>query len=463
MSIKLKILFAYFLACVAIIFVMVVHARIYEIELKPGALLIFSLMAIGVALPFAFWSSKMIQRRIDALSLGLLNLQDGEFNTHIRIDGQDEFTALAEAVNKASDKLRSERESIYHRELLLDKVNQNSPVAMLLIDDSQHIIYSNQSAREWLNKNKSMEGNELSQISEQWPDNLKQAMRSGKDGVFSINLPSYNESSTDGNSSDTSDMWHLSTGSFVLNAQHHRLYLLKQMTREFNRQEVAVWKKVLRIISHELNNSIAPISSMTHSGKLILDSNKLESNLPKLALIFKTIESRTQHLNEFITNYAKFARLPEPKPTKVEWEDFIHGLQLQFIFKAAIESDSKYFTADKPLMEQLFINVLKNSHESGSAKEDIEICVKDTLDKVSHSPNGTLISILDKGPGMPKAVLENALLPFYSTKQNGSGIGLALCREIAEAHQGEISIQNRDKGGLCVNVWLPRTEENYTH
>ena len=99
-------------------------------------------------------------------------------------------------------------------------------------------------------------------------------------------------------------------------------------------------------------------------------------------------------------------------------------------------------------MEQALINLLKNARESGSQPDDIELCV-------SLAAQGFVIEVRDRGPGFTAAALENALVPFYSTKETGTGLGLTLCREIVEAHGGRLRIANREGGGALVSLWLP--------
>src|SRR6185437_12322023 len=111
------------------------------------------------------------------------------------------------------------------------------------------------------------------------------------------------------------ETFHLSQRAFRLQGRPHRLHLFRRMTRELNRQEVATWKKVIRVISHELNNSLAPLSSLAHSGKLVAGNPSRE----KLELIFSTIEERSDHLKHFIEGYARFAKLPRPQAERVEW------------------------------------------------------------------------------------------------------------------------------------------------
>ncbi len=232
------------------------------------------------------------------------------------------------------------------------------------------------------------------------------------------------------------------------------------MTHELNRQEVAVWKKVIRIISHELNNSVAPIASMVNSGRIItkdLDDDKLK-------MIFDTIEDRTNHLSQFISNYARFAKLPQPKKVKVNWRKLIDQLGQHYEFELLGELPQEVGEFDLIQMEQVLLNLLKNAHESGTAPSGVSLSIETLTihngkaterDSEGKIIEGTAIEVRDEGAGMSPDVLKQALLPFYSTKQSGTGLGLPLCREIIEAHEGRISLHNRDEIGLCVRVFLP--------
>lgn len=393
---------------------------------------------------------RSFKQRVEALRISLLNLQDGEFNATVVQYSDDELGQSAKLVNQVAESLRKERQNIYHRELLLDKVNQNSPLAMLLFDQDQRLIYSNLAARKWLNNGQKLDGACLADIATEWPQPVTQAIEAGQDGLFVLEPAS--KGTEDVSQLDVrheSQTWHLSTGDFQLNGQQHKLYLFKPLTREFNRQEVTVWKKVIRVISHEINNSIAPISSMVHSGKLLIE----KQNNDKLSLIFNTIDSRIKHLNQFIAGYAEFARLPEPKYQKVDWPLYLKGLQQQykFSYSAPLDSALQSLQLDASQFEQLMINLLKNAHESDSAPDDIGL----DIELKTGKPQMAVFTVRDRGKGMNAQELQNALIPFYSTKQGGSGLGLALSREIVEAHHGQISLQNRTGGGLMVRVGLP--------
>ncbi len=142
------------------------------------------------------------------------------------------------------------------------------------------------------------------------------------------------------------------------------------------------------------------------------------------------------------------AKLPVPELESVEWAEFLSNLRehYPFVQDGALPTVTARF--DTVQLEQALINVLKNAHESGSQPEQVTLGVHQAGKLVR-------IDVCDRGPGMSEAVLSNALLPFYSTKRHGTGLGLALAREIAEAHGGRIALSNRDGGGLCVSLVLP--------
>ena len=240
------------------------------------------------------------------------------------------------------------------------------------------------------------------------------------------------------------ETFHLSQRAFILQGRAFRLYLLKRLTRELSRQEVSTWKKLIRVLSHELNNSLGPLSSLAHSGAEIARRGDYAS-LPQ---VFSAIGERAEHLHQFVSGYATFAKLPAPRPERVPWEQFIADLrgQQSFVQSSALPELAGWF--DRGQVEQALINLIKNAHEAGGSSDDVElwiVCVA----------GSQRIEVRDRGSGMSQTVLAQALLPFYSTKRSGTGLGLALAREIAEAHGGRIQLANRDGGGLIVALDLP--------
>ncbi|MEO5811856.1 MAG: HAMP domain-containing sensor histidine kinase, partial [Rhodanobacter sp.] len=240
------------------------------------------------------------------------------------------------------------------------------------------------------------------------------------------------------------ETFHLSQRAFRLQGRPHRLHLFRRMTRELSRQEVATWKRVIRVISHELNNSLAPISSLAHSGAELARRN----DIARLPGVFATIGERAGHLHGFIAGYASFAKLPTPRLADVHWASFLQALALQCQFRLVSELPVRAGQFDATQVEQVLINLIKNAHESGSDANEVTV-------SISERGGAWRIDVADRGPGMTETVLKQALLPFYSTKRSGTGLGLALAREISEAHGGRIALANRDTGGLRVTLVLP--------
>ncbi len=456
MTLRSKLIMGSVLACL----LGLVSAGLLFNWLGEDYLLLEALLSLVLVWAVSHHMTRSLADSLMALEVGLLNFKDNDFSISIPVKGDKQLRALAQLFNESAHTLRRERQFIYQRELLLDKVIQSSPNVMILLDDAQRVIYANDAARHLFNQGVPIEGLSLNELLEGSCPELITALNNPKDGLFTLAakelLGAENQGETSDEAMNEDEIWHLSRGRFKLNGQLHHLLLLKQMTHELNRQEVAVWKKVIRIISHELNNSVAPIASMVNSGRMITKS----LNDPKLKMIFDTIDDRTQHLSQFIFNYARFAKLPLPNKSMVNWLKLTAHLShhYKFTLDGDLPEGDGYF--DLIQMEQVLLNLLKNAHESGSAVDKITMSITEA--KPSHGIAGSsgnkgfFISICDAGSGMSSEVLKQALLPFYSTKQSGTGLGLPLCREILEAHDGRISLHNRQDVGLCVKLWLPQ-------
>ena len=366
-----------------------------------------------------------------ALAGTVASYRDGDFGFGLSWRGKGELAELVAAHNRLGDALREQRLALVQRELLLDTMVQHTPVAMLLVDPHHRIVHANLAARKLLGEGHKLEGQSFDALLERTPDALREALQRGGDGMFTVG------------DEDHEDIYHLSRRSFRLNGRKHELVLLRQLTAELRRQEVQTWKKVIRVISHELNNSLAPIASLAHSGAELLRRGQYE----RLPNALATIEERARHLEGFIRDYARFAKLPSPRLESVEWARFLAQLRTQVEFVYEGPSDPGIARVDAAQLEQCLLNLLKNAHESGSAPEEVTLALR-------RLPGAWRIEVMDRGSGMNEAVLAHALLPFYSTKRHGTGLGLALAREIAEAHGGRIALLNRDGGGLCVSLTL---------
>lgn len=326
------------------------------------------------------------------------------------------------------------RERSAGREALLEAVSEATPVALLFYSDSGRIRFANAEARRLFFEGRTPGDENFLRLVASAEEGLRQALLGETDELFNVEVEGQRET------------YHVARRNIDYDGETHTLLLVRQLTYEVSRREVDVLRKVIRVVSHELNNSLAPIQSLIHSSRLIA---KDPAHLDKLDRVFDTIEERAAHLTSFLNGYATLARLPKPRQAQVTWGPLLDRLRTLFPAARVPDGVAEPAWMDAGQMEQLLINLLKNATEAGGAPERVEL-------EVLPEPDGAVkVRVNDRGTGLTKEALESAFLPLYSTKEKGSGMGLALCREVTEAHGGRLSIQNREGGGCVVTCWLP--------
>ncbi|HEX7111434.1 MAG TPA: HAMP domain-containing protein, partial [Mizugakiibacter sp.] len=307
--------------------------------------------AVALALPLlvaAHYAARPVIALLRALAGSVIAFRDGDFSFSLHNTRRDELGDLVAAHNELGRVLREERQHLFQRELLLDTIVQNTPTALLLVEPGGHVVYANVAARQLLNAGRALAGERFEAVVAAGPPALAQALARGTDALFTVAIDGEDET------------FHLTQREFTLQGRRHRLVLLRRLTRELARQEVATWKKVIRVISHELNNSLAPIRSLAHSGRELARKGDGE----RLTTVFDTIEERTRHLEGFIQGYARFAKLPQPRIEAVGWRELLDGIGRHYPFHLAGNLPSAPLHADRAQVEQVLINLLKNAHES---------------------------------------------------------------------------------------------------
>jgi len=386
---------------------------------------------------FAAWAVHRAQRRGErarqALRDGVQSFREADFSVRLAVTGHDELSELMAVYNQMADALRAGHNEVYQRELLLDTILQGTPVAIVLAGQTGRVVFANRAAREMLGTGRRLEGRPFDDVLAAGPAQMREAV-SGGDALFTIGRDGDEET------------YRTARRSFHLNTQRHTLFMVERLTPELRRREVEVWKKAIRVMNHELNNSLAPIRSLVHSARHVLGRPE---HAHRLEGIFETLEDRATHLTAFLEGYARFARLPRPNPQEVPWREFLEEVRGLCAFRLEGTPPAPPGWFDATQMQQVLINLLKNAYESGSAPEEIALSVHRAAD------DGCVLRVVDRGRGMDEEVMGRALLPFYSSKASGTGLGLPLCREILEAHGGRLRLQARAGGGLEVTCWLP--------
>ncbi len=311
---------------------------------------------------------------------------------------------------------------------------EHDPSAVLLVDQDGTVIYANAASHRVLGVHAPLIGQDADAVFETLDKELQSALASGQDSIVARG------GETDG------ETLLVSSHSLTIEGTSHFLYMLRPVTQQVRRQEVEHWKKLIRVLSHELNNALAPITSLLSSARKV---NQMTHQDPRLGQIFESISERTAHLVSFLEGYREVARLPRPAPRSVDWKVFLRSIESQKKFKQVGELPEAPGYFDPIQLERVIVNLINNALEAESSRGDIEI-------EVLEEETRFRIDVMDRGTGMPEAVLKQAMLPFFSTKRTGTGVGLALSREIIEAHDGQLSLANREGGGLIVSCSLPK-------
>jgi nitrogen fixation/metabolism regulation signal transduction histidine kinase len=386
----------------------------------------------------AWVASAIAARRMKHLAELVAELRVGDFDTLERVQDArlcsnaavlDELRALGLA-------LRLREREVAQREQLLRALVEGAPMAIVLLTSGGAILHANRAAQELFFEGQvPVEGNFLGLV-ERAPEALRRAVAGEGDELFSID-----------DDQQGHHVYQLAKRHFELDGQPVVLVVVNDLTRELHRQEADVFKRMIRIMAHELNNSLAPITSLIHSARIV---SRGGANEDKLAVVFDTVAERAEHLRSFLDGFAQFARLPAPRKVDVDMLRFVERVRTlwpSLRVEGDIPDAEGWF--DPAQIEQVLINLLKNADEAGGPPESVSLAVS------CLEPGATRFVIRDHGLGMSPEAMKNALLPFYSTKEHGSGLGLPLCREIIEAHGGVLRLEGRAAGGLDVVVRLP--------
>ncbi len=249
---------------------------------------------------------------------------------------------------------------------------------------------------------------------------------------------------------------------FVIGKDSYRLFSAQNIKSEVELTEIETWKKLIRVLSHEILNSTSPILSLsTTLTDLIHDGEQgQEALIGQLDEGLDVINQRCQGLIKFTNAFSTISKLPAPRKEKINTNDLLNKLQVLFRqqmrdeeidFELTVLPDAQWMHADQYQIEQVLINLVKNAIESfkdEATQKRIRIAAT-TINSMLR------MEITDTGRGIPQDKLDQVFLPFFTTKADGSGIGLALSKQILYHHNGTISIESTPERGTCVILEIP--------
>ena len=219
-------------------------------------------------------------------------------------------------------------------------------------------------------------------------------------------------------------------------------------TRVLERNEMEAWQKLIRVLTHEIMNSITPIISLSET---LSEREMSEKNYPVMRQGMQTIHRRSKGLLEFVENYRKLTRLPAPVRRPVAVRELLQDLQKLFseeYIRIELPEADRILQIDRTQIEQVLINLIKNAKEACSRKEQPRIEVT-MLPALSWQ---CLITVSDNGEGILPEVQDKIFVPFFTTKPSGSGIGLSLCKQVMNRHGGNITVQSTVGKGSCFTL-----------
>jgi len=422
--VTLRRAFTLYLLAIHIIFAVVLGLQILDQRLWFIGLEAFLLLSLLAAIAL----SRRLFRPIELISSSVDFLRERDFSTRLRETGSPETDRLIGVYNQMVDTLRTERLTIQEQHYFLDKILQASPSAILILDHEGTVSYANPSALALLQApGGAVTGRKVGGLGVPFASQMDR-LGVGESAIFILR--------------GTRKV--LCRKSSFLDRGHSRtFFLFEELTEELRKSERAAYEKLIRMLSHEVNNSLGAANSLLNSCLHYGQQLRPEDRADFEGAISVAI-ARTDHLNAFMKGFADILRLPPPRraftDVRTPLQNIARLLHAELARRRiAIEWDDRGgrepALMDAQQMEQVFLNVLKNAMEA--IGEDGTITIR-----LSSMNGKEVVAIEDTGPGIPEEVRAQLFTPFFSTKENGQGIGLTLVQEILRHHHFEFSLES---------------------
>lgn len=392
------------------------------------------LFIFGAWFGYALAVRERVIRPLQTMANLLTALREGDYSTRARGANRDEplGDVLAE-INLLSGTLQEQRLGALEATALLRTVMEEIDVAIFAFDANETLRLVNRAGQELIAQPaERILGRPANDL------DLADCLVGEGTRVLSRTFPG------------GTGRWGMRRTMFREGGLPHSLVVIADLSQPLREEELKAWQRLVRVIGHELNNSLAPIKSIAGSLHSILKRPQRASDWEDdMRGGLEIIETRAEGLNQFMQSYAKLAKLPAPNRQPCELAPLLRRIiALQTEAQAElIAGPDVTINADAAQLEQVIINLVKNAVEATCESHSATPfgAVRVTWQKLTDDVE---ITITDNGPGLANA--QNLFVPFFTTKPSGSGIGLVLCRQIAENHHGSLTLENRTDGTGCI-------------
>ena len=390
-----------------------------------------TVVIVTVCLGFAFALRERVVVPLQTLSNLLAALGEGDFSIRARgARGGDPLGEVMIEVNALVDTLRNQRLGALEATTLLRKVMEEIDVAVFTFDDEQRLQFVNRAGSHLLRQ-------PMERLLDRRADEL------GLDECLTARVPRIIPATFPGGTG----RWALKRSAFRQGGRPHELVVISDVSQPLREEERQAWQRLIRVLGHELNNSLAPIKSIAGSLSNLLDREPLPGDWrDDVTRGMDVIAARADSLNRFMSAYARLAKLPAPSLEPLDVREFVGrvvGLQTAQVVDIQ-QGPGLVIRADGDQLEQLLINLLHNGIEAATETRGR---VRVGWRRLDGLPDLLELWVEDDGPGLSNT--SNLFVPFFTTKPGGSGIGLVLSRQIAEAHGGTLTLENRQAARGC--------------
>jgi len=424
-----------------------------------GSLLIASITAITLAIVWAIAAGYFFEqliRPLQTLANVVSALREDDFSFRARGARRgDSLGDLALEINALAGTLQSQRSAARDALTLVERVMTAMQSPVLAFDNAGHLRLLNPAAESAFHLQRRFAlGHSAAEL------NLTSLLHARDEALYT------NAISTLYTSPDTAAAarWSVRRTTFRLHGVPHTLLVLSDVAAALREEERLAWQRLIRVLSHEINNSLTPIKSLAGSLRTRLPQHSIDDDftLPtELHRGLTVIEERADSLNRFLQSYQQLTRLPTPKVQKLSLGTLLdHVIQLETRVPIELQpGPSVHLLADPDQLQQLLINLLRNAADAALSTEETSPIAPLVVVSWTATPSQVTLHIRDNGPGLINPA--NLFVPFYTTKPEGSGIGLVLAQQIATAHKGSITLANNpDAPGCTAEFRLPAELES---